>query len=94
MDSIDLQYIKDMLVGLTEKWEIMSDRLTHIDNSLQRLNQTVIGDEKYGQKGLVQEVQELKKFADNEKMRNAKIMGGLAVVGFVWTYFYKFFFEK
>lgn len=91
MESQDIQYIKDALAELSEKQELMSGQLSNINHSLTRLNQTVIGNKEYGQKGLVSEVESLRNYVDKDKIRNSKIMGGLAVIGVLWTFLLKYF---
>jgi hypothetical protein len=90
----DLLYIKQMLVQLSEKQDSMNDRLNDIDTHLTKISTTVIGDEKFGHKGLVSQVAKLNKYVDNDKIRNAKIVGGLGVVGMLWTIFLKWFASK
>lgn len=90
-EVVDLVYIRDMLVKLSEKQDSMNDRLNDIDSHLTKISTTVIGDEKFGQKGLVQQVASLNKYVDNDKLRNAKIVGGIGVVGILWTLFLKLF---
>lgn len=90
-EVVDLVYIRDMLVKLSEKQDSMNDRLNDIDTHLTKISTTVIGDEKFGQKGLVQQVATLNKYVDNDKLRNAKIVGGIGVVGILWTLFLKLF---
>lgn len=93
-EVVDLMYIKNMLVTLSEKQDKMNDQLNDIDTHLTKISQTVIGDEKFGQIGLVQQVNTINKYIDKDKLRNAKIVGGLGVIGFVWTLFLKLFFAK
>ncbi len=90
----DLLCIKQMLVQLSEKQDSMNDRLNDIDTHLTKISTTVIGDEKFGHKGLVSQVAKLNKYVDNDKIRNAKIVGGLGVVGMLWTIFLKWFASK
>ena len=90
----DLLYIKQMLVQLSEKQDSMNDRLNDIDTHLTKISTTVIGDEKFGHKGLVSKVAKLDKYVENDKLRNAKIVGGLGVVGMLWTIFLKWLATK
>ena len=94
VEVADLLYIKRMLVELSQKQDDMNDRLNDIDLHLTKISSTVIGDEKYGQKGLVSEVAKLNKYVENDKIRNAKIIGGLGVIGMLWTIFLKWFTTK
>jgi len=89
-EVIDLYSIHQMLTKLSEKQDSMSDRLNDIDTHLSKISSTVIGDEKFGQKGLVQQVANLNRYVENDKLRNAKVVGGLGVVGILWTLFLKF----
>ena len=94
MDANEFKFINDKLDALAEQQELMNQQLSTMNHSLTRLNQTVIGDEKYGQKGLVSEVESLRVYVDNDKIRNSKIMGGLAVIGVLWTFLLKYLFGK
>lgn len=100
-EVVDMAYIKSMLLDiakkqdkLSEAQEDMSSRLNTIDGHLSKISQTVIGDEKFGQKGLVQQVSELNEFVENNKIRDAKILGGLTVIGIIWSLVLKFVFMK
>jgi hypothetical protein len=42
----------------------------------------------------VSEVSKINKYVENDKIRNAKIVGGLGVVGMLWTIFLKWFTTK
>lgn len=90
----DLIYIKQMLVTLSERQDSMSDRLNDIDNHLSKISVAVIGDRDYGQDGLLKKVAKLDKYVENDKLRNAKIVGGIGVIGILWTLFLKFFSVK
>lgn len=90
----DLLYIKQMLIQLSEKQDSMNDRLNDIDTHLTKISTTVIGDEIFGHKGLVYKVSKLDRYVENDKLRNAKIVGGLGVVGMLWTIFLKWFTTK
>lgn len=79
-----------MLDNLSAKQDSMNVQLTDIDSQLSKISSTVIGDEKFGQKGLVQQVANLNKYVDNDKLRNAKVVGGLGVIGILWTLFLNF----
>jgi hypothetical protein len=89
-EVIDLYSIHQMLTKLSEKQDSMSDRLNDIDTHLSKISSTVIGDEKFGHKGLVQQVATLNRYVENDKLRNAKVVGGLGVIGILWTLFLKF----
>ena len=88
-EATDIQYIKQMLVQLSEKQDSMNDRLNDIDTHLTKISTTVIGDKEYGHVGLVKQVEKLNKYVDNDKLRNASIVGGIGVIGILWTIFLK-----
>lgn len=68
----------------------IKDKLTEIDVDLKLLKQTVIGNKEYGQKGLVEQVNEHRKYIENDKNLKAKFIGGSLVVGTLWTLLLKF----
>jgi len=78
-----------MLVAINEKQDSMAKQLESIDKDLSLLSQTVIGNKDYGQKGLVEQVDMLNKYVEKDKIRNAKVVGGIAVIGVFWTLFLK-----
>jgi len=88
-EVVDFTIIKGMLVAINEKQDSMSKQLESIDKDLSLLSQTVIGNKDYGQKGLVEQVDTLNKYVEKEKIRNAKVVGGIAVIGVFWTLFLK-----
>jgi hypothetical protein len=90
-EVLDLGVIKGMLETITQKQDAMGAQLRDIETDLVDLKKCVIGNPDYGQKGLVEQVATLNKFMDNEKIRNAKVLGGLGVIGIFWTLFLKFF---
>ena len=70
--------------------EWIKQALTEIDDDLKALKQTVIGNKEYGQKGLVEQVNEHRKYLESDKQFKAKVIGGSLVVGTVWTLLLKF----
>jgi hypothetical protein len=68
----------------------IKEKLTEIDIDLKSLKQTVIGNKEYGQKGLVEQVSEHRKYLEADKNFKAKVVGGSLVVGTVWTLMLKF----
>lgn len=83
VNASDIQWIKETL-------STMSLKLQEMDVTLIKVNQTVIGDSTYGQKGLVEQVQEHQKYIDTDKDFKAKLVGGGFAVGIVWTVLLKF----
>lgn len=81
----DFESIKSMLVQVINKQNDMDNTLREMEKTLTQLNQTVIGNPVYGQKGLVAELNEVKEYVEKDKMIKNKIVGGLVIVGIVWT---------
>jgi len=89
----NLDSIKSILTQLLDKQKDMEGVLKEMDKTLTQLNQTVIGNPMYGQKGLINEINEIKVYVENDKMIKNKILGGLAVIGVVWSVVYHFILE-
>jgi hypothetical protein len=68
----------------------IKDQLTSHSLILAKLQQTVIGDKDYGQKGLVEQVNEHRKYIENNDKLKSKFVGGSIVVGAIWTFMLKF----
>ena len=66
------------------------DRLNSIEVTLAKLTQAVIGDKAFGQKGLVEQVNEHRKYIEGDKALKNKFIGGSLVIGVVWTALLKF----
>jgi hypothetical protein len=81
----ELKGIKAILEKMAEKQNEMDGIVRTMDKTLTQLNQTVIGNPIYGQKGLVSEIDDIKKYVDNDKLLKNKLSGGLVIVGIVWT---------
>jgi hypothetical protein len=81
----DFESIKSMLIQVINKQNDMDNTLREMDKTLTQLNQTVVGNPVYGQKGLVAELGEIKDYVEKDKMIKNKIIGGLVIIGIVWT---------
>jgi hypothetical protein len=68
----------------------IKSKLSEIDVDLKLLKQTVIGNKEYGQKGLVEQVNEHRKYIENDTNLKAKFIGGTLVLGSIWTLLLKF----
>ena len=79
----DMTFIKDMLTK-------MNDKLNEMEISLIKLNQTVIGNKEYGQKGLVEQVNEHRKYIEEDKNYKAKVIGGVTVIGVIYGILLKY----
>lgn len=79
----DMTFIKDMLTK-------MNGKLNEMEISLIKLNQTVIGNKEYGQKGLVEQVNEHRKYIEEDKNYKAKVIGGVTVIGVIYGILLKY----
>jgi hypothetical protein len=79
----DMTFIKDMLTK-------MNGKLNEMEISLIKLNQTVIGNKEYGQKGLVEQVNEHIKYIEDDKNYKSKVVGGITVIGVVYGILLKY----
>ncbi len=70
--------------------EWIKEKLNEMDIDLKLLRQTVIGNKEYGQKGLVEQVNDHRKYIEDDKSLKAKFVGGSLVVGALWTLLLKF----
>jgi hypothetical protein len=82
--------VKKQSVTPNSDMDWIKEKLTEMDVTLNKLHQTVIGDKAYGQKGLVEEVNEHRMYIAQEKNLKAKFVGGSLVVGTLWTLLLKF----
>ena len=64
--------------------------LNEMEISLIKLNQTVIGNNEYGQKGLVEQVNEHRKYIEEDKNYKAKVIGGVTVIGVIYGVLLKY----
>lgn len=85
MQDNSLESIKALLMQMKDKQDDMDGMLRDMDKTLTQLNQTVIGNPLYGQKGLVSEIEDIKKYVETDKKFKNKVVGGLAVIGFIWS---------
>ena len=79
----DMTFIKDMLTK-------MNGKLNEMEISLMKLNQTVVGNKEYGQKGLVEQVNEHRKYIEDDKAFKAKLIGGASVIGVLYGILLKY----
>lgn len=86
MEENNIESIKSMLSQMINKQNDMDGMLRDMDRTLTQLNQTVIGNPIYGQKGLVNEINDIKSYVDNDKLVKSKILGGLTIIGIGWSF--------
>lgn len=83
VSSNDIEFIKDMLSQL-------SGKVQQMDTTLIKLNQTIVGDSAYGQKGLVEQVKEHTEYIENDKNYKAKVVGAGSVLVILYGLLIKF----
>jgi hypothetical protein len=83
VNAKDIAWIKDSLGKLAEKVDA-------IDKTTTKLNTTIVGDDVYGQVGLIAKVKEHSEYIENDKGFKAKLIGGSIVLGALWTVIIKF----
>lgn len=86
MEETSLDSIKTLLTEVLNTQNDMEYMLREMEKTLTQLNQTVVGNPTYGQKGLVSEIEEIKSYVEKDKMIKNKILGGLAIIGIGWTF--------
>ena len=79
----DIDFIKSTLTS-------MNIKLQEMELTLDKLNNTVVGDKVYGQVGLVEQVANHEKYIESDRNFKSKVVGGTIVVGFLWTLLLKF----
>ena len=86
----DIVLIKEMLLRVNDKQEDMSESLQEISVSLDRLQKRILGDTEYNQKGLIQEVADIKAYINKDRVNKNRVYGGLVVIAFLWTVFWEY----
>lgn len=79
----DIDFIKSTLTS-------MNTKMQNVELTLDKLNNTVVGDKVYGQVGLVEQVANHEKYIESDRNFKSKVVGGTIVVGFLWTLLLKF----
>ena len=88
--ELDVKSVKSLLTEMLDKQNRMDLKLNEIDKTLIQLNNAVAGNPIYGQTGMIAELREVQKYVHKDKMGKSKIMGGLVVVGVLWTMIWEF----
>lgn len=83
VNAKDIHFIKEALTNLKDKVE-------SIDKTTTKLNTTIVGDDAYGQIGLVKQVKDHAEYIEQDKSFKSKLVGGSIVLGALWTLLIKF----
>jgi len=86
----DIEWIKSMLTEMSSNQTKMQCTVSNIETKLNNVHLTVVGDDKYGHKGLVKEVSDLKEYVEKDRMIKNKLVGGGVVIGVIWTLLLQF----
>lgn len=94
MEDVDVRSLKTLLGEVIATQKKVDIRLSEIEKTLNQLNFAVIGNPTYGQKGMIVELNDVQKYVHRDKMVKAKLMGGLTVIGVLWTMVWEFIKSK
>jgi hypothetical protein len=83
VSASDIEWIKENISS-------MSLKIQEVNTSLEKLNQTVIGDKTYGQTGLIEKVDEHTAYIEKDKEFKSRLVGGGLVLSFIWGLVLKF----
>lgn len=83
VSASDIEWIKKTLAS-------MSGKVQEMDLTLIKLNQTIVGDSTYGQKGLVEQVREHNEYIESDKTYKAKVVGAGSVLVILYGLVIKF----
>ena len=83
VSASDIEWIKKTLAT-------MSGKVQEMDLTLIKLNQTIVGDSTYGQKGLVEQVKEHNEYIETDKAYKAKVVGAGSVLVVLYGLLIKF----
>ena len=85
-DDNNLESIKALLTKVSNTQTDMDYMLREMEKTLTQLNNVVVGNPTYGQKGLIIELNEIKEYVEKDKMVKNKILGGLTLIGIGWSF--------
>jgi len=83
VSASDIDWIKQTLSS-------MSGKVQEMDLTLIKLNQTIVGDNTYGQKGLVEQVKDHQNYIEHDKEYKNKIVGAGSVLVILYGLVIKF----
>jgi 3-deoxy-D-manno-octulosonate 8-phosphate phosphatase KdsC-like HAD superfamily phosphatase len=66
--------------------KFIEQHLRELTVKVDRLLRVIVGDDEMAITGLAKKVEEHEKWINNQKLRNAKLMGGAGAVGAIVTY--------
>ena len=87
---IDIETVDDTITTIANCILGNMEVKESVQDSLIKLNQTVIGDEAYGQVGLIKKVDEHTTYIEKDKEFKSRLVGGGLVLSFIWGLVLKF----
>jgi len=79
-----------MMDGLQKNIMHLNKEMEHIKTSLDEIKTAIIGNEKFGQEGLVNMVKRHEDYIEKDKKFKNKLLGAGAILGTLWTLILKF----
>lgn len=76
--------------GLQKNIMHLNKEMEHIKTSLDEIKTAIIGNEKFGQEGLVNMVKRHEDYIEKDKKFKNKLLGAGAILGTLWTLILKF----
>jgi len=74
----------------SKEYKELKEDFKNISEKIERIHKAVVGDQEFGHLGIVQMVRKHDKWIEKQKFMYAKIYGGVAVGGILWTLILKF----
>tara|TARA_R100001163_G_C5012194_1_gene157721 strand:- start:642 stop:899 length:258 start_codon:yes stop_codon:yes gene_type:complete len=75
---------------IKQEIKTLQDNMMSVMEKMDRLSKAIVGDEEFGQEGLVKLVKKHERYIEKQKFLYAKIYGAIAVGGIAWTLILKF----
>jgi hypothetical protein len=75
---------------IKQEIKTLQDNMMSVMEKMDRLSKAIVGDEEFGQEGLVKLVKKHERYIEKQKFLYAKIYGAIAVGGIAWTLVLKF----
>ena len=79
-----------MMDELKQNIDHLNKEIEHIKSSLDEIKTAIIGNEKFGQEGLVNMVKRHEVYIEKDKKFKNKLLGAGAILGTLWTIILKF----
>ena len=79
-----------MMDALKKNIDHLNKEIEHIKASIDEIKIAIIGNEKFGQEGLVNMVRRHEEYIEKDKRFKNKLIGAGAILGTIWTIILKF----